>query len=324
MKLDPAPFHLREFLNGVTAVLAVSTRQKGLDFSTSVDPSVPDGLMGDSGRLNQVLLNLAGNAIKFTETGTVAIRVECPECAEAPESETGGVTLRFSVRDTGIGIDPDKLAVIFEDFEQADNSVTRKYGGTGLGLAISRRLVAMMGGHVWVESERGKGSTFGFTATFPLTSGSNAEPVPSQTEAAFPQTARPLRLLLAEDNPVNQLLATRIIERQGHQVVAVANGQEAVDVSSREHFDAILMDVQMPVLDGLAATRQIREREKISGAHVPIIALTARAMDEDRGICAAAGMDAYLSKPIRASQLVALLDSLTPVEPSPAHTSSTS
>jgi signal transduction histidine kinase/CheY-like chemotaxis protein len=315
MKLDPAPFQLREFLNRVAAVLTVSTRQKGLDFSMSVDESVPDRLEGDSNRLNQVLLNLAGNAIKFTDTGFVAIRAESEGPAQASPGETGSVTLRFSVRDTGIGIDSDKRAVIFEAFEQADNSMARKYGGTGLGLAITRRLVAMMGGRIWVESELGGGSTFYFTATFPLQAESGASRLPSPAEPARPVQTRSLRLLLVEDNPVNQLLATRVLEKQGHQVVAVANGQEAIEISNRDRFDAVLMDVQMPVVDGLTATRQIREREKLTGVHLPIIALTARAMDEDQSICAAAGMDAFLSKPIQASQLLALLNSLASKEP---------
>jgi signal transduction histidine kinase/CheY-like chemotaxis protein len=315
MKLDPAPFQLREFLNRVAAVLTVTARQKGLDFSMSADPSVPDGLVGDSGRLNQVLLNLAGNAIKFTEIGNVAIHAGCHGPAETSPDETGSATLCFSVLDTGIGIDSDKLVTIFEAFEQADNSVTRKYGGTGLGLAITRRLVAMMGGRVWVESERGKGSAFYFTATFPLAASSGALQIPSQAEPVPPSQTRQLRLLLAEDNPVNQLLATRVLEKQGHQVVVVANGQEAVEISARDQFDAILMDVQMPVVDGLMATRQIREREERTGTHVPIIALTARAMDEDRGTCAAAGMDDFLSKPIRADELLALLNSLPLQQP---------
>ncbi len=310
MKLDPAPFQLREFLNRATAVFAIGARQKGLALSLDVDPSVPDGIVGDSGRLNQVLLNLTGNAMKFTEIGNIAIHVQCHGPAEAALDETGSVTLCFSVRDTGIGIDSDKLAAIFEAFEQADNSVARKYGGTGLGLAITRRLVTMMNGRVWAESESGKGSAFHFTATFALADDPSASQIPSQAEPARAGPTRQLRLLLAEDNPVNQLLATRVLERQGHQVVVVVNGREAVEAAAHDRFDAVLMDVQMPVLDGLAATRQIRRREEHTGAHVPIVALTANAMDEDRGICTAAGMDAFLSKPIRASQLLALLNSL--------------
>ncbi len=310
MKLDRAPFHLREFLNRVAAVLTVSARQKGLESSMSVESTVPDGLVGDSGRLNQILLNLTGNSIKFTETGSVAIHVECDAPAEAARGGTGSVRLRFSVRDTGIGIDSDKLATIFEAFEQADNSVTRKYGGTGLGLAITRRLVAMMDGRVWVESVRGKGSTFYFTATFPLAAGLSAPQTPSHAEPERPAITRQLRLLLAEDNPVNQLLAVRVLEKQGHKVVVVSNGQEAVEVSSRGDFDAVLMDVQMPVLDGLMATRQIREREIRTGGHVPIVALTAHAMDGNQKACTEAGMDTFLSKPIQASQLLAVLNSL--------------
>ena len=311
MKLDPAPFELRPFVNRFAAVVQVSTVQKGLDFSATVDPQVPDRLVGDSGRLNQILMNLAGNAIKFTETGTVTLHVACGQTADPLEPEADPVILCFSVRDTGIGIDSEKLALIFEAFEQADNSVARKYGGTGLGLAISRRLVHLMGGRIWVESEPGKGSTFSFTATFGRMQASAPTLIPSPAAGtACPAQIRPLRLLLAEDNPVNQLLATRVLEKTGHEVVAVANGQLAVEISARDHFDAVLMDVQMPVVDGLMATRQIREREKQTGAHVPIVALTARAMDGDQEGCLAAGMDAFLPKPIQASQLLSLLDSL--------------
>jgi signal transduction histidine kinase/CheY-like chemotaxis protein len=315
MKLDPSPFQVREFLNRVTAVLTVSARQKGLDFSMSVDPCVPDGLVGDYGRLNQILLNLAGNAFKFTATGNVAIHAGCHPREETSADETPSVTLCFSVRDTGIGIDSDKLESVFEAFEQADNSVTRKYGGTGLGLAITRRLVALMGGSVWVESEPGKGSTFYFTAILRLTPVSSEAQVPSPVGPGRAAQTRPLRILLAEDNPVNQLLAIRILEKQGHQVAVAANGQEAVELSARDQFDAVLMDVQMPVMDGLMATKQMRERERGTGGHVLIIALTARAMDEDRETCTAAGMDAFLSKPIHASQLLALLNSLQLEQP---------
>jgi CheY-like chemotaxis protein len=168
----------------------------------------------------------------------------------------------------------------------------------------------MMGGRVWVESESGKGSTFRFTSVFDLKENSAVAAAAELDQPAPASRTRRLRLLLAEDNPVNQLLAARLLEKQGHEVVVVANGQEAIEVSARDPFDAVLMDVQMPVVDGMTATRTIREREKRTGAHLPIIALTARAMDEDRGLCTAAGMDGFLSKPIHSSQLLALLNSL--------------
>jgi signal transduction histidine kinase/CheY-like chemotaxis protein len=308
MKLDPAPFQLRAFMNRVSAVLGVSGRQKGLEVSLSVESAVPDSIVGDTGRLNQVLMNLAGNAIKFTESGGVTLLVALDTPRDRSFEPGEPAKLRFSIRDTGVGIEASKQASIFEAFVQADNSVTRRFGGTGLGLAITRRLVEMMGGRVWVESEPGQGSTFSFTAEFRVSEA--AAPPPAQRSAAGAQPERPLRLLLAEDNPVNQLFAKRVLEKQGHQVVVVGNGLEAVEVSASDTFDAVLMDVQMPILDGLMATRQIRERELSTGVHLPIVALTARAMDEDREICAAAGMDAYLSKPVQATQLLALLHSL--------------
>jgi signal transduction histidine kinase/CheY-like chemotaxis protein len=305
LQLDPVPFSLRQFLRTALPVLTVSAKQKGLQLEVVIDPNVPDAVIADCSRLNQVLLNLAGNAIKFTERGGVFISVSCEELR--PSS----AVLRFAIKDTGIGVEPEKIETIFEAFSQADSSITRRFGGTGLGLAISSNLISMMGGRVWVESTPQAGSTFFFAVEMALDRTIRpACPAPAATVNP-PMRRRPLRILLAEDNAVNQIVATRILEKIGHSVVRASNGEEALALFSRETFDAILMDVQMPVLDGLMATRRIREREAETKSHVPVIALTARAMQEDESICIGAGMDAYLSKPLQPDDLMRTLDELT-------------
>ena len=447
LELDPIDFRLRDNLGDTLKTLAVRAHQKGLELAAHVLPEVPDELVGDPVRLRQIIVNLIGNAIKFTERGEVVVQV-------AVDGQEGDdLCLHFAVSDTGIGIPADKQSVIFEAFAQADGSTTRKYGGTGLGLAISSQLVKMMGGRIWVESEVGTGSTFHFTARMRpskelpprLTSQrANLEGLPvlvvddnatsrrileeilrhwhanpviaSSAAAAFagikkarargepfrvvlldclmPDTdgfglaeqirqdpdlastklimlssagrasvasrcremglagyltkpvkqselfdaitvalgnqgrsiappaaaARPsgsgasrkLRVLLAEDNAVNQRLVVKLMEKQGHSLVAVNNGVEALDVLERETFDVVLMDVQMPEMGGFEATARIREREKSSGQHVPVIAMTAHALKGDRERCLEAGMDAYVSKPIQAALLFETIDSLVP------------
>jgi CheY-like chemotaxis protein len=305
LQLEAVPFSLRQFLRAATAVLTISAKKKGLRLDLTIQPDVPDALIGDSNRLNQIVLNLAANAIKFTEHGGISIHVT------REELRPSSTVLRFSVKDTGIGIEPEKVGTVFEAFSQADSSITRRFGGTGLGLAISSNLIAMMGGRIWVESTPQVGSTFFFTVEMAL------DPSVGKTgpgPAAAPDSRvqhRPLRILLAEDNAVNQLVATRMLEKSGHHVVRAANGEEVLALLARETFDAILMDVQMPVMDGLMATRKIREQEAASKSHLPIIALTARAMEEDESMCIEAGMDAYLSKPLGSDELLRTLDALT-------------
>jgi CheY-like chemotaxis protein len=434
--------------------VALRADQKGLELTCEVTPDAPDGLVGDAPRLRQVLLNLLGNAIKFTDQGNIGIRAEVESLGE------GTVCLHFMVNDTGIGIPKDKQAYIFEMFAQVDGSSTRRYGGTGLGLAISRQLVALMGGTIWLESEPGKGSTFHFTAQLeqkpearaeqPVTGvtalrglsvlvvddneinrkilsrlldGWQMQPVAvdggwaalatvERAEAAGTQfqlilldahmpemdgfelarriqgipsladsvvmmlssarhvedadrcretgirrylvkpifqnellqailselqgrlapagrkhaTAldiRPgpaLRILLAEDNVVNQKVAARVLERRGHSVTVASNGAEAVNLYGRDKFDVILMDIQMPEINGYEATTAIRDRERTTGAHIPIIALTAHAMTGDRDRCLAAGMDDYVSKPIHLEELLQKVEQFSPRgSPAPAH-----
>jgi PAS domain S-box-containing protein len=443
LDLDCVPFPLRDSLGDTMKTLALRAHKKGLELACWVLPDVPDHLVGDPGRLRQVVVNLVGNAIKFTEKGEVVVRVE-------KEAETANdVTLHFTARDTGIGIPRDKLQAIFAPFVQADGSTTRKFGGTGLGLAISARLVGLMGGPIWVESEPGQGSTFHFTARFGLASC----PLPTVPEArperleglsvlvvddnatnrrileqvltnwhmkptvadggraalaelrraavagrvyplilldgmmpemdgytvarqiqqhpefgdpailmlssagtaprdqdlriaaclmkpikqselfdaivnslgdslrphdlpaaatpdALPECGRPLRILLAEDNAVNQKLAIHLLAKRGHAVVVANNGLEAVETLEREAFDVVLMDVQMPEMGGFEATAAVRAREQSRGTRVPIVAMTAHAMKGDRERCLEAGMDAYVSKPLQPKELFTVVENL--------------
>jgi signal transduction histidine kinase/CheY-like chemotaxis protein/HPt (histidine-containing phosphotransfer) domain-containing protein len=450
-ELDATDFELGDCLADTVATLALRAQDKGVEVALEIAPDVPARVRGDLGRLRQIIINLMGNAIKFTEHGEVVLAVELDD-----SNGTGdGLQLHFAVRDTGIGIPLEKQQLVFEAFRQADSSTTRQFGGTGLGLTISSALVSMMGGRMWLESELGRGSTFHFTARFehagPHAGATTGEEValagipalvvddnatnrriieqmlerwgmrptvavdgndaldaiaraaaagdsfrviltdvdmpglngfelvervralPScattpimmlssarhrgemaryrtlgietfltkpirqsqvraaivaaletpasrgrdgmpRVQAAPTHRQRPLRVLVAEDNPVNQKLVSALLQREGHSATLVENGQRAVDRVAEESFDLILMDVQMPILGGLAATRIIREREKASGRerHVPIIALTARATEGDREMCIAAGMDGYLSKPMRADQLFAAIAALVP------------
>lgn len=448
LDLENSPFTLRESLGDTMKSLALRAHGKGLELACRIAPNVPETLMGDSFRLRQVIVNLVGNAIKFTDRGEIVLEVTCEEAPDSP-GDDAEYLLHFSVRDTGIGIPQDKLALVFAPFEQADTSTTRKYGGTGLGLTISSRIVGLMGGRIWVESEPGHGSTFQFTARFQLTEGAatDVQPlhpeslrdlrvlivddnatnrrildemmrnwelrptsVPDVPAALFAlreaQTAndpyrliltdanmpdvdgftlaeqvrsdaalsgsvimmltsggrsgdiarceklgiaayllkpvkqselfdaivaglgtathdaaaaeripgaqvaavRPLNILLAEDSLVNQKLAIGLLSKWGHTVNVANNGREAVASLEAHEFDLVLMDVQMPEMDGLEATAAIRTGEKETGGHIPIIAMTAHAMKGDREACLAAGMDAYVAKPVRAHELYAAIE----------------
>ena len=440
LDLDPVAFKLRERLGHAIRPLAVRADQKGLELTCDIHSGVPEDVVGDAGRLRQVVVNLVGNAIKFTEAGEVAMAVG----VESREAERA--VLHFTVRDTGIGIAPENQASIFEAFSQADGSMTRRFGGTGLGLTISSRLVGMMGGRIWVESQPGEGSCFHFTAPVGLASGAAPEPCaparlgglralvvddnatnrrilgtmlegwgmrpllaaggaeamellrrevppalilvdaqmpgldgftligwlrqqagarpaavmmlsasPRSGEAArcrelgivayLPKPIMPaplrdgiltalgttaaadkpspaagpappaansgLRILLAEDNPVNQKLASKLLERRGHRVAVAANGRQALEMLDAQPFDLVVMDVSMPEMDGFEAAAAIRAREKSTGAHIPILAMTAHAMKGDCEACLAAGMDGYVSKPVQAAQFFAAIENLT-------------
>jgi PAS domain S-box-containing protein len=321
LDLNPEEFRLREMVESTDLMMMSRAREKGLKLTCHIEDVVPDALVGDEMRLRQVLLNLVGNALKFTAHGDVEVRV-------AQESRAkGSVELHFVVRDTGIGIAPEKQKLIFEAFAQADGSMTRKFGGTGLGLTISSRLVEMMGGHMWVESLPGEGSQFHFTAVFAMPSTKIVQI--RKTVVATPANAqrgvdsRRLQVLLAEDNPINQRVAVRMLQKHGHRVEVASSGREALAALEHGSFDIVLMDVQMPDMNGLEATAAIRENEKLSGEHLPIIALTAGAMDGDREKCLAAGMDDYMAKPFQTEALMRILEAHGPKISRPVGVSST-
>jgi len=445
LDIDDSDFYLRDSVSDMVRALTMRAHERGLEVACQFAQDVPNALVGDPGRLRQIITNLMGNAIKFTEKGEIVIAVETLSMTDKD------VTLHFSVRDTGIGIAADKQAMIFQPFTQADGSATRKYGGTGLGLTISSRLVEMMGGRMWVESEVGLGSTFHFTTRFDLQSDpiayriptppvdiqglrvlivddnatnrriledtlNNWRMKPTSVESGIDAISAMMRareegnpfnlvlldvcmpdmdgfsvaehiketpdlngatimmlsslglrgdsvrckrlgvaaylvkpvlqenlleaivaalgaqgsesrgnrlisqhslkqnrqfhILLAEDNPVNQRLAVLMLEKRGHSVVVASNGAEALNCLEREPFDCVLMDIQMPQLNGLQVTGIIREKERLKGSHLPIIAMTAHAMKGDRERCLEAGMDGYVSKPVRADELFEVIESL--------------
>jgi len=314
LELESVPFSVRDEVTSILKPLLFRASEKALDVTCHIAPDVPGVLAGDPHRLRQLLMNLVGNAIKFTARGHVAVRVE--QVAE----ENGEVLVHFSVSDSGLGIPPDKLSAIFEPFRQGDESTTRRYGGTGLGLSICAALAELMGGKIWVESTPGEGSTFHFTARLRRTAerpdiryGPGPQTSISVVEPS-PPPARRLRVLLAEDNIVNQRLASAILQKRGHEVVIATDGEAAVTAAASEEFDVALMDVQMPVLNGFEATSAIR---KLSGtrARVPIVALTAHAMKGDREKCLEAGMNDYMAKPLTSARLIAMVETLGGIVP---------
>ncbi len=309
LEFESVPFDPRDMVEHAVKPLKHRARAKALELTVTIDPAVPSAVMGDPGRIQQVLGNLLGNAIKFTPAGSV--RVDMREDSRAD----GCTMLHLTVADTGIGVPADKQTSIFEAFSQADGSITRRFGGTGLGLTISASLVRLMGGKIWLESAESQGTTFHVTLPLALAQHAAATsdaplplpqvPAPTRSETRTPEVAAasaavasPRKVLLAEDNVVNQRVAIGLLERRGHRVTLATNGREAVDAVRRDRFDVVLMDLQMPEMGGLEATAAIREHESHAGGHVHIVAMTAHAMRGDRERCLASGMDAYLSKPI--------------------------
>ena len=320
LEFEHCDFELPETVEGAVDLLAEKADERGIRLVSRITTDTPLRLRGDPGRLRQVLLNLISNAVKFTEQGEVFVGVE-----KLSEDEQHAV-LRMRVTDSGVGIAPEVQARLFTAFTQADGGTSRKYGGTGLGLAICKQLVAQMGGDIGCDSVVGEGSTFWFTARLekqPQTAESGAavaewlaEPHREAREEASAEPAPGGRILLAEDNVVNQKLALKLLSKLGYTADAVANGLEAVEALGRIHYAAVLMDCQMPEMDGFEATAEIRRRE--AGHHTPIIALTANTMKGDRERCLDAGMDDYIAKPIKPNDLAQALERwLRPSEPSP-------
>jgi len=300
--LDREPFGLRQTLADVVETLQIRAADKALALVLDVTADVPDTLNGDAMRLRQVLINLIGNAIKFTDRGEVRLSVGI--ASETP----GEICLHFAVIDTGIGIPREKQEIVFEAFAQADGSAARRYGGTGLGLSISTRLVELMGGDIWVESEAGAGSAFRFTALFGLP-GASVKLAPPPQATAGPR--RPLSVLVVEDEDVHRELVTALLLGRGHRVITAKNGREALVELSRNKIDIALMDLQMPEIDGMQAAATIREWERSTGGHLPIVAMTASALADDPDKCLAAGMDRFVTKPISRDLLFAVVEQLS-------------
>ena len=305
MTFEHSPFAPAMLTDGVASMLANRAAAKGLTIEASSDVRLPEGLLGDSGRIRQVLINLVSNAVKFTTSGSVTIH------ARLVSRQEDQAIVEWIVRDSGIGIAPDRLGSLFSEFTQADNSISRRFGGTGLGLAISKRLVDRMSGSIAVESVLGKGSVFRVRLTLPVTAAPVAQAVPEFSsvtafEAELKRRGRGLRVLFAEDNPTNQFVARQLLKDLDVHVDMVGDGLEAVDAATRFTYDLICMDMQMPEMDGLAATRMIRS---LGGrlAAIPIIALTANAFPEDVRACLEAGMNQFVSKPVTREILLAAM-----------------
>ena len=303
--LEAIVFDLHRFLDRCLQPFMLRGQEKGVQVLLDAGPDLPQFVVGDPVRIGQVLGNLVGNALKFTHKGTITVK-----CLLLGGND-GEVQLKFAVADTGIGIAPHALDVIFEKFSQADSSTTRLYGGTGLGLSISRSLVELMGGKIVVESRLGEGSVFSFNlksrlpqpGEFPTAEDGDEQPV---------QATRPLRILLVDDVPINQLISLKLIGKTGnHEVDCAENGKEALEKWGQGEYDLIFMDVQMPVMDGLEATRTIRAREHGTNRHIHICAMTANAMKEDVAICREAGMDSHISKPVRERDLKSVIRKIT-------------
>ncbi len=312
LELEEIDFDLRVVVEETIGVLAHQAGEKEVELSFSLDEDVPTALRGDPGRLRQVLLNLVGNAVKFTQQGEVKV-------AARVEEDRGRRMIHVSVTDTGIGIHKDKIPHLFQSFQQADASTTRKFGGSGLGLAIVGQLVEIMGGDTGVESVVGRGSIFWFT--FPAMEQGrrpSVEAAPSLVTQAPELSAaarKKTRILVVEDNAVNQRVALRMLEKAGYGVEVADNGIHALEALEKCVFDLVLMDCQMPEMDGYQATAKIRERERETGAHIPIIAMTANVMQRDRERCREAGMDGYIGKPVDVQGLCETLDAWLAGEP---------
>ncbi len=300
IELELLDFSLRESVRDIIESQSSLIRNKGLTIKVNISPEAPDNLMGDQLRLKQILLNLLSNAIKFTHEGSISIFVEVTERTAA------ATLLKIGVADSGIGISPGDMEKIFAPFVQADTSTTRRYGGTGLGLAICTKLAELLGGRVWAESREGCGSTFFAQLPFTVNEAAVARHDGEKcNNAPLLRDGQPLRILLVDDQDINLFFATRLLQKAGHTIMDARDGREALRKWELDPFDLILMDVQMPVMNGIAATQAIRERERGSGGHIPIIAVTAHALHEEEERIRSQGFDGYITKPIMIAELVA-------------------
>lgn len=305
--LEKIEFNTRDLIKKIEKLLSVKTFRKELEFTTNISSDMPDILIGDPLRIRQILINLAGNAIKFTNKGSVSINVKLLK------KEKNNLKIEFSVEDTGIGISKEKIAYLFESYSQAEKSTTRKHGGTGLGLTISKKLVEMMDGTIEVESEIGKGSKFYFIielkqgkALKATDKSSIKNPETEKEKTSFKQ----LSILIVEDQLINRKIIFQLLKRKGHKITSAENGKIALEKAKSEKFDMIFMDIQMPEMDGLEATKLIRKFEKDNKTHTPIVAMTAHAMKGDKEVCLAAGMNHYITKPINPAELYSVIEKL--------------
>ena len=302
--LEYQPFELKRCVEGSLDLVSVDADKKGISAKCRFEDDTPAVILGDPTRLSQILVNLLGNAVKFTEKGEISVSVS------GKRLEGENYEIHFAVKDTGIGIPKDKMGRLFQSFSQIDSSTTRKYGGTGLGLAISKKLVEMMKGKIWVESEAGSGTTFHFTIKVEKTLQEpiNLIKLDSKFDARLHGSLdHQLSILLAEDNLVNQMVTQRMLNKLGYRADIASNGKEVLQALERQSYEVVIMDVLMPEMDGLEATREIRRRWPENGPK--IIAMTASVLKGDREMCLAAGMDRYISKPTRLVELKSALES---------------
>lgn len=308
LDMEYIPFHVQTLLKEVVRMIDFSSTQEELDITYLFDNKIPDHLTGDPTRIRQILLNFGSNAVKFTKKGRVTFE------AELLSSDDNNHTVKFSVTDTGTGIPAEKQSDIFDAFTQGDPSTTRRYGGTGLGLAICRQIAGLMEGSIGVESELGKGSTFWFVVTLSAPEQISKPDAISVTDTGQNQqlNVNQYKVLVVEDNRINQLVAKKILEKEGFEVEICENGLEALEAVQKNNYTFVIMDIQMPGMDGYETTKKIREIEKTTGNHLPIIALTASALDTDRELCLQAGMDEYVTKPVNRNSLNKALKKVVP------------
>jgi CheY-like chemotaxis protein len=317
LELENINFCPAEVVKSSVKLFQPLAENKGLMLTYRISPDVPRSVKGDPARIRQIINNLLSNAVKFTGEGEIELavvrdRIQSPGCTSSQIDDH--VTLHFSVRDSGVGIAGDIKEKIFERFSQADTSTSRRYGGTGLGLTISSKLVQLMNGRIWLESEPGKGSVFDFTVQFRLAD-EDFPPCRNIIGQSMPAAtqARPLRILLVEDTIINQAVGANVLKKRGYDVTVATNGKEALSLLGKERFDIVLMDVEMPEMDGIEATRNIRSVDSPVLDHmVPVIAITAYAKDRKREECLGSGMNDFITKPFRVDQLSEVIDRWVP------------